>query len=111
MNNQVFENIATRTNGDIYLGVVGPVRCGKSTFITKFMQQLAIPNIENSYEQQRVIDEICKDFGLEYTNKTELWGVVDKKGNLIEREVFWSFLYLESKGIEPINWSLGKIRK
>ncbi len=58
MNNQVFENIATRTNGDIYLGVVGPVRCGKSTFITKFMQQLAIPNIENSYEQQRVIDEL-----------------------------------------------------
>ena len=58
MNNEVFENIATRTNGDIYLGVVGPVRCGKSTFITKFMQQLAIPNIENSYEQQRVIDEL-----------------------------------------------------
>ncbi len=58
MNNQVFENIATRTNGDIYLGVVGPVRCGKSTFITKFMQQLAIPNIENSFEQQRVIDEL-----------------------------------------------------
>ena len=58
MNNQVFENIATRTNGDIYLGVVGPVRCGKSTFITKFMQQLAIPNIEDSYEQQRVIDEL-----------------------------------------------------
>ena len=58
MNNQVFENIATRTNGDIYLGVVGPVRCGKSTFIAKFMRQLAIPNIENSYEQQRVIDEL-----------------------------------------------------
>ncbi len=58
MNNQVFENIATRTNGDIYLRVVGPVRCGKSTFITKFMQQLAIPNIENNYEKQRVIDEL-----------------------------------------------------
>ena len=58
MNNNVFENIAMRTNGDIYLGVVGPVRCGKSTFITKFMRQLAIPNIENSYEQQRVIDEL-----------------------------------------------------
>ncbi len=58
MNNSVFESIATRTNGDIYLGVVGPVRCGKSTFITKFMQQLAIPNITNSYEQQRVIDEL-----------------------------------------------------
>lgn len=58
MNNNVFDNIATRTNGDIYLGVVGPVRCGKSTFISKFMRQLAIPNIENSYEQQRVIDEL-----------------------------------------------------
>ncbi len=58
MNNNVFDNIATRTGGDIYLGVVGPVRCGKSTFISKFMKQVAIPNIENSYEQQRVIDEL-----------------------------------------------------
>ncbi|MDR1917453.1 MAG: stage IV sporulation protein A, partial [Christensenellaceae bacterium] len=54
----IFENIATRTNGDIYLGVVGPVRVGKSTFISNFMKHLVVPNIENSYEKQRVIDEL-----------------------------------------------------
>jgi stage IV sporulation protein A len=58
INSSVFDSIATRTNGDIYLGVVGPVRCGKSTFISRFMRQLVVPHIENSYEQQRVIDEL-----------------------------------------------------
>ena len=43
----VYRDIAARTNGDIYIGVVGPVRTGKSTFIKKFMETLVIPNIEN----------------------------------------------------------------
>jgi stage IV sporulation protein A len=54
----IFENIATRTNGDIYVGVVGPVRVGKSTFISNFMKHLVVPVIENSSEKQRVIDEL-----------------------------------------------------
>jgi stage IV sporulation protein A len=54
----ILESIAARTNGDIYLGVVGPVRCGKSTFITKFMNELIVPEIEDGYERQRVIDEL-----------------------------------------------------
>ena len=43
----IYEDIAKRTQGDIYIGVVGPVRTGKSTFIRKFMETLVLPNIEN----------------------------------------------------------------
>ncbi len=55
---QVYEDIKTRTNGDIYVGVVGPVRVGKSTFISEFMKKLVIPNIENKNVQQRAVDEL-----------------------------------------------------
>ena len=54
----VYRDIAARTNGDIYIGVVGPVRTGKSTFIKKFMETLVIPNIENEYRRERAIDEL-----------------------------------------------------
>lgn len=54
----VYRDIAARTNGDIYIGVVGPVRTGKSTFIKKFMEALVIPNIENEYKRERAIDEL-----------------------------------------------------
>ena len=54
----ILQDIATRTNGDIYLGVVGPVRTGKSTFIKKFMELLVLPNMEESHEQQRAMDEL-----------------------------------------------------
>lgn len=46
-NRRLYEDIARRTEGDIYIGVVGPVRTGKSTFIKRFMETLVIPNIEN----------------------------------------------------------------
>lgn len=45
----IYEQIAERTDGSIYIGVVGPVRTGKSTFIKRFMEQLVLPNIENVY--------------------------------------------------------------
>ena len=54
----VYRDIAARTNGDIYIGIVGPVRTGKSTFIKKFMETLVIPNIENEYRRERAIDEL-----------------------------------------------------
>ena len=54
----VLEDIAKRTDGDIYIGVVGPVRTGKSTFIKNFMDQLVIPNITNSFKQERAKDEL-----------------------------------------------------
>ena len=55
---QIYEDIKTRTNGDIYVGVVGPVRVGKSTFISEFMKKLVIPNIENKNVRDRAIDEL-----------------------------------------------------
>ncbi len=54
----IYEDIARRTNGDIYIGVVGPVRSGKSTFIKRFMDTLVIPNIENDSRRERAIDEL-----------------------------------------------------
>lgn len=57
-NFEIYRDIATRTNGDIYVGVVGPVRCGKSTFITKFMQDIVLPNMDNKHARQRAIDEL-----------------------------------------------------
>ena len=54
----VYEDIKARTDGDIYVGVVGPVRTGKSTFIKHFMDLLVIPNIENSYKRERARDEL-----------------------------------------------------
>ncbi|WP_455577270.1 stage IV sporulation protein A [Anaerosinus sp.] len=54
----LFRDIAERTGGDIYIGVVGPVRTGKSTFIKKFMETLILPNIIDPYEQERAKDEL-----------------------------------------------------
>ncbi|MEW5867143.1 MAG: stage IV sporulation protein A [Bacillota bacterium] len=54
----IFQDIATRTGGDIYVGVVGPVRTGKSTFIKRFMDLLVIPNIRDIYDKQRSVDEL-----------------------------------------------------
>ena len=55
---ELYRDIASRTQGDIYIGVVGPVRTGKSTFIKRFMDELVIPRIENEFVKERVIDEL-----------------------------------------------------
>ena len=57
-NLNLYQDIATRTDGDVYIGVVGPVRTGKSTFIKNFMDLLVIPNITNDYQRQRAMDEL-----------------------------------------------------
>lgn len=54
----IYQQIAERTQGDIYIGIVGPVRTGKSTFIKRFMDLLVIPNIENTYQKERARDEL-----------------------------------------------------
>ncbi len=55
---EIYKDISTRTGGDIYLGVVGPVRTGKSTFITKFMEKVVLPNISNKLQKQIATDEM-----------------------------------------------------
>lgn len=54
----VYRDINARTNGEIYIGVVGPVRTGKSTFIKRFMDLLVIPNIEDAHAKERTVDEL-----------------------------------------------------
>ncbi|MCB2292255.1 stage IV sporulation protein A [Clostridium algoriphilum] len=57
-NFDIYKDIAERTQGDIYVGVVGPVRTGKSTFIKRFMELMVIPNIENPHKKERAKDEL-----------------------------------------------------
>lgn len=56
--NQIIESISKRGNGEIYLGVVGAVRTGKSTFIKRFIENLVVPNITDEYEKKHCLDEI-----------------------------------------------------
>ena len=60
---EIIKNIALRTGGDIYLGVVGAVRTGKSTFIKKIVETLIIPNIDDEFERKRALDEIPQSSG------------------------------------------------
>lgn len=55
---QVYQDIKARTNGEIYIGVVGPVRTGKSTFIKTFMNRMVIPNISGENDHQLALDEL-----------------------------------------------------
>ncbi len=54
----LYRDIAERTDGDVYIGVVGPVRTGKSTFISRFMEQLVLPNLADSPKKDRIADEL-----------------------------------------------------
>ena len=54
----VYKDIMNRTGGDIYIGVVGPVRTGKSTFITRLVTQMLLPMIEDENERRRIVDEL-----------------------------------------------------
>ena len=53
INTSIYQDIAVRAGGDIYIGVVGPVRSGKSTFIKRFMDVLVFPNMANPYEKDK----------------------------------------------------------
>ena len=71
MTNTIYADIAARTGGDIYIGVVGPVRTGKSTFIKHFMETLVIPNIADEFERSRAIDELPQSAGGKTVMTTE----------------------------------------
>ena len=62
-NSGIYNDIALRTGGDIFIGVVGPVRSGKSTFIKKFIESSVMPNIENEYDRNRTRDELPQSAG------------------------------------------------
>ena len=60
---KIYSDIETRTGGNIYIGVVGPVRTGKSTFINRFLENIVIPNIEGEAEKERAVDEMPQSSG------------------------------------------------
>ena len=63
MDTAIYRDIAERTKGDVYIGVVGPVRCGKSTFIKGFMESSVLPNIDGDFERERARDEMPQSAG------------------------------------------------
>ena len=67
----IYEDIAKRCNGNIYIGVVGPVRTGKSTFIKKFMENFILPEIENDHDRSRALDEMPQSGGGKTVMTTE----------------------------------------
>ena len=69
--NSIYSDIAKRTGGDIYIGVVGPVRTGKSTFIKRVMETLVLPGIENEYDKKRAEDEMPQSAGGKTVMTTE----------------------------------------
>lgn len=71
MENSIYKDIAERTKGDIYIGVVGPVRTGKSTFIKRFMESVVLPNMVNEYDRERARDELPQSAGGKTVMTTE----------------------------------------
>lgn len=71
----IYQDISARTGGEIYLGVVGPVRSGKSTFIKRFMELLVLPEIKDENERKRTMDELPQSGTREngYDNRAEVY--------------------------------------
>ena len=78
----IYKDIAKRTGGDIYIGVVGPVRTGKSTFIRKFMENVIIPGIEDEFERTKARDELPQSAGGRTVMTTEPKFIPDKSVNV-----------------------------
>ena len=79
----IYQDIATRTAGDIYIGVVGPVRTGKSTFIKRFMESLVLPNIRQGYDRDRARDEMPQSAAGKTVMTTEPKFIPDDAVNII----------------------------
>ena len=79
----IYKDIARRTGGDIYIGVVGPVRTGKSTFIRKFMESVIIPGIEDDFERTKARDELPQSAGGRTVMTTEPKFIPDKSVNVM----------------------------
>jgi len=79
----IYKDISERTGGDIYIGVVGPVRSGKSTFIKRFMQTVVLPNIEDGYSKERAKDEMPQSAAGKTVMTTEPKFVPDEAVNIL----------------------------
>ena len=78
----IYRDIAERTGGEIYVGVVGPVRTGKSTLIKKFMEQMVLPNISGGYDRARAQDEMPQSAGGRTVMTTEPKFIPDEAANI-----------------------------
>lgn len=78
----IYKDIAGRTHGDVYIGVVGPVRSGKSTFIKRFMESVVIPNIRNDADRERSRDELPQSAGGRSVMTTEPKFIPDEGVNI-----------------------------
>ena len=78
----IYKDIAQRTGGDIYIGVVGPVRSGKSTFIKRFMEEMVLPNIEDANVRERARDEMPQSAAGKTVMTTEPKFVPDNAVNI-----------------------------
>jgi len=78
----IYSDIARRTGGDIYIGVVGPVRSGKSTFIKRFMEELVLPGIDDGYARERAKDELPQSAGGRTVMTTEPKFIPDTAVNI-----------------------------
>ena len=81
-NSSIYKDIAERTGGDIYLGIVGPVRTGKSTFIKQFMDKLVLPNISGDYLKERANDELPQSSSGRTIMTTEPKFIPEKGANI-----------------------------
>ena len=70
---QIYQNIAQRTGGDIYIGVVGPVRSGKSSFIKRFAELMLLPRIKNEAQRARAKDELPQSAADDHDNRTKVY--------------------------------------
>ena len=69
----LYKDIQKRTNGEIYIGVVGPVRTGKSTFIKRFMDLFVLPYIEDEEEKKRTLDASVSRRENDHDDRTEIY--------------------------------------
>ena len=83
MKHSIYKDISERTGGDIYIGVVGPVRSGKSTFIKRFMQTVVLPNISDEYSKERARDEMPQAAAGKTVMTTEPKFVPDEAVNVL----------------------------